>query len=87
MGRNFKNFNSYYKKKTIVNENKSNKRIVGYTTMKVPIYGSESNLVKPLTIHSLAPFDLYDKREKEYKKYELNIFKKYTNNNLYTSQW
>ncbi len=84
MGRNFKNFRN---KKKEIKVKKPYKRIVGYTTMKVPVYGSESNLVIPLTIYSLAPFDLYDKKEKEYKKNELNIFKKYTNNNLYTSQW
>ena len=84
MGRNFKNFRN---KKKEIKVKKPCKRIIGHTTMKVPIYGSESNLVIPLTIHSLAPFDLYDKKEKEYKKNELNIFKKYTNNNLYTSQW
>ena len=88
MARNFKNFKNY-KKKTLINENnnKNNKRIVGYTTMKVPVYGSESNLVRPLTIHSLALFELYDKKEKEYIKKELYIFKEYTNNNLYTSKW
>ncbi len=66
---------------------KKSKRVVGRITRDVVIYGSESQLVRPLTINSLAPFDLYDKKEKEYKKNELNIFKKYTNNNLYKSLW
>lgn len=89
MARNFKNFRNFNKKKNINDNNNNNnkKRIVGFTTMKVPIYGSESNLVRPLTIYSLAPFELYDKKEREYIKNELNIFKKYTNNNLYISQW
>tara|TARA_Y100001958_G_scaffold158684_1_gene157331 strand:- start:2157 stop:2384 length:228 start_codon:yes stop_codon:yes gene_type:complete len=66
---------------------KKSKRVVGRITRDVVIYGSESQLVRPLTINSLAPFDLYDKKEKEYKKNELNIFKKYTSNNLYKSLW
>ena len=66
---------------------KKSKRVVGRITRDVVIYGSESQLIRPLTINSLAPFDLYDKKEKEYKKNELNIFKKYTNNNLYKSLW
>ena len=66
---------------------KKSKRVVGRITRDIVIYGSESQLIRPLTINSLAPFDLYDKKEKEYKKNELNIFKKYTNNNLYKSLW
>ena len=66
---------------------KKSKRVVGRITRDIVIYGSESQLVRPLTINSLAPFDLYDKKEKEYKKNELNIFKKYTSNNLYKSLW
>ena len=78
----------YYKKKNVKKKIVVDKRrIVGYTTMKVPVYGSKSQLVKPLTIHSLAPFDLYYKKEIEYNKNELNIFKKYTNNTLYRCVW
>jgi len=79
---------NYYKKKNVKKEKVVDKRrIVGYTQMKVPVYGSKSQLVRPLTIHSLAPFDLYDKIEKEYNKSGLNIFKKYTNNTLYRCVW
>tara|TARA_B100001094_G_scaffold306437_1_gene337209 strand:+ start:6833 stop:7093 length:261 start_codon:yes stop_codon:yes gene_type:complete len=84
MTRHFKKFNQ--KKKNVRKPEVDSKRIVGFTTLKNPIYGSKSNLIKPLTINSLAPFDLYDKKEEEYKKNELNIFKKYTNN-LYKSLW
>lgn len=66
---------------------KKSKRIIGRITRDILIYGSESQLVRPLTIKSLSPFKLYDKMEEEYKKNELNIFKKYTNNNLYKSLW
>ena len=66
---------------------KKSKRIIGRITRDILIYGSESQLVRPLTIKSLSPFKLYDKMEEEYKKNELNIFKKYNNNNLYKSLW
>ena len=36
---------------------------------------------------SLSPLDVYDKKEIEYKKIELNIFKKYTIYNLYKDPW
>ena len=84
MTRHFKKFNQR-KKKYASKQEVDCKRIVGYIS-KVPIYGSKSNLVEPLKSYSLAPYDLYDKKEKEYKKNELNIFKKYTNN-LYKSLW
>lgn len=66
---------------------KKSKRIVGRINRDNVIYGSESQRVKKLTSQILAPFDLYDKKEKEYKKNELNIFKKLTNNNIYKSLW
>lgn len=66
---------------------KKSKRIIGRITRDVVVYGSESQLVRSLTIKLLSPFKLYDKMEEEYKKNELNIFKKYTNNNLYNSLW
>ena len=53
----------------------------------IPVYGSKSNLVIPLNFKSLSPLDLYDKKEIEYKKIELNIFKKYTIYNLYKDPW
>ena len=66
---------------------KKSKRIVGRITRDVVVYGSESQLVRSLTIKSLSPYKLYDKMEEEYIKNELNIFKKYTNSNLYNSLW
>ena len=93
--RKFKNYVNFKKNKS---ETKNiGKRIVGYVTKNsqiykselntIPIYGSKSNLVIPLTIRSLSPLDLYDKKEIEYKKIELNIFKKYTIYNLYKDLW
>ena len=65
---------------------KKSKRIVGRINRDNVIYGSESHRIKKITSEILAPFDLYDKKEKEYKKNELNIFKKYTSS-LYKSVW
>jgi len=89
MGRRFKKFKTSHRCKKVNNTTKiENKRIIGEISLRrVYIYGSNSNLIKPLTIYSLAPFDLYDKKIKEYIKHELNIFKNYTNNNLYRDQW
>ena len=70
----------------ISNRKQGGKIIVG-RIRNVVIYGSKSQLVRPLTIKLLAPFDLYDKKENEYKKIELYIFKKYTNNTLYKCFW
>ena len=94
--RKFKNYVNY--KKKIKSENQNiGKRIVGYIIKdsqiyrselnSIPVYGSKSNLVIPLTFRSLSPLDLYDKKEIEYKKIELNIFKKYTIYNLYKDLW
>ena len=40
-----------------------------------------------LTIESKAPFEIYDTKLNMYIKNEIKIFKKYTNNNLYTNLW
>ena len=63
------------------------KRKIGELTGKIPIYGSKSQLITPLSIESVAPFEIFDEKEKEYNKRELYVFKKYTNNNLYTNLW
>ena len=54
-----------------------NKRIIGFLSDGCPIVGSKSELVKPLTIKSLAPFELKEKMNNEYKKREMTTFKKY----------
>ena len=53
------------------------KRIIGFLSDGCPIVGSKSELIKPLTIKSLAPFELMEKKYNEYKKREMTIFKKY----------
>jgi hypothetical protein len=53
------------------------KRIIGFLSDGCPIVGSKSELIKPLTIKSLAPFELMEKMDKEYIKREMLIFKKY----------
>ena len=63
------------------------KRKIGELTGKIPIYGSKSQLITPLSIESVAPFEIFDEKEKEYNKRELYVFKKYTNKNLYTNLW
>ncbi len=40
-----------------------------------------------LTIESKTPFEIYDTKLNMYIKNEIKIFKKYTNNNLYTNLW
>lgn len=57
------------------------KRIIGYLSDGCPIVGSKSELIKPLTNKTLAPFELMDKMDNEYKKREIFIFKKYMNDN------
>ena len=57
-----------------------NKRVVGRLHDGTPIFGSKSELVKPLTIKSLAPFELKEKKLIEYKKREMLVFKKYMSN-------
>tara|TARA_B100001123_G_C15094199_1_gene940872 strand:+ start:153 stop:431 length:279 start_codon:yes stop_codon:yes gene_type:complete len=63
------------------------KRKIGELPGKITIYGSESQLINPLSIESVAPFEILDEKEKEYNKRELYVFKKYTNNNLYIDLW
>lgn len=53
------------------------KRIIGFLNDGCPIVGSKSELIKPLTIKSLAPFELMEKKYNEYKKREMLVFKKY----------
>lgn len=53
------------------------KRIIGFLNDGCPIVGSKSELIKPLTIKSLAPFELMEKKRNEYKKREMTTFKKY----------
>ena len=55
------------------------KRIIGFLSDGCPIVGSKSELIKPLTIKSLAPFELMEKKHNEYKKREMLVFKKYMN--------
>lgn len=71
------------KDKIIINK----KRKIGELPGKIPIYGSESELITPLSIESVAPFEIFDKKEKEYNKRDLYVFKKYTNNNVYIDLW
>ena len=52
------------------------KRIIGYLYDSTPIIGSKSELIKPLN-NSMAPYELYDKKENEYIKREMFLFKKY----------
>ena len=52
------------------------KRKIGELTGKIPIYGSKSQLITPLSIESVAPFEIFDEKEKEYNKRELYVFKK-----------
>ena len=56
------------------------KRIIGFLSDGCPIVGSKSELIKPLTIKSLAPFELMEKKYNEYKKREMLVFKKYMSN-------
>ena len=53
------------------------KRIIGFLSDGCPIIDQKSELIKPLTIKSLAPFELMEKRDNEYKKREMLVFKKY----------
>ena len=55
------------------------KRIIGYLSDGCPIVGSKSELIKPLTNKTLAPFELMEKMDNEYMKREMTIFKKYMN--------
>ena len=57
------------------------KRIIGFLSDGCPIVGSSSELIKPLTIKSLAPFELMEKKYNEYKKREMLVFKKYMSDN------
>ena len=68
------------KKDKIIIINK--KRKIGELPGKILIYGSKSQLITPLSIESVAPFEIFDEKEKEYNKRELYVFKKYTNNNV-----
>ena len=53
------------------------KRIIGYLYGGIPIVGSKSELIKPLNNSSMSPYELYDKKENEYIKREMFLFKKY----------
>ena len=55
------------------------KRIVGFLSDGCPIVGSKSELIKPLTNKTLAPFKLKEKIDNEYMKREMIVFKKYMN--------
>jgi len=57
-------------------------RVIGYLPDGYPILGSKSSLIKPLTNNSMAPYELYDKKEIEYVKREMFIFKKNIGNSL-----
>lgn len=82
-GRNFKlsgKKKEKYVPKQKYDYSKFNGRVVGYLHDGYPVLGSKSTLVKPLTNKSLAPYELYDKKEKEFTKREMFIFKKYMSN-------
>ena len=53
------------------------KRTIGYLYGGTPVVGSKSELINPLNNTSMAPYELYDKKENEYKKREMLIYKKY----------
>lgn len=57
-------------------------RVIGCLPDGYPILGSKSSLVKPLTMNHMAPYELYDKREIEYVKREMFIFKKYMSSDI-----
>ena len=63
------------------------KRKIGELPGKIRIFGSKSQLITPLSIESVAPFEIFDEKEKKYNKRELYVFKKYTNNNVYIDLW
>ena len=80
--RNFKPTNNKkkYTPKLKYDPNKyKGKRIIGYLYDNTPIIGSKSELIKPLN-SSMAPYELYDKKENEYIKREMFLFKKYMSN-------
>ena len=79
-GRNFKLSNNKKTKhvpKQKYDYSKFNGRVVGCLHDGYPVLGSKSSLVKPLTNKSLAPYELYDKKENEFIKREMYVFKKY----------
>ena len=53
------------------------KRNVGHLYDGTQIVGSKSKLIKPLNSNSMAPYEYYDKRENEYNKREMFLYKKY----------
>ena len=61
------------------NNEESKGRIIGYLPNHIPIYGSKSELVKELTINDIAPFEIFDTKEKIFDKNNMNQFKKYMN--------
>ena len=80
-GRNFKLSGNKKKEKHVPKQkydySKFNGRVVGCLQDGYPVLGSKSSLVKPLTNKSLAPYELYDKKENEFIKREMYVFKKY----------
>jgi len=88
MGKLFGNFKNkkrnkekYVPKKKYDLSQYKGKRIIGYLSDGCPIVGSKSELIKPLTNKTLAPFELMEKMDNEYMKREMFIFKKYMNDN------
>jgi len=85
MGRPSRNFKPTNNKKKYTPKQKydhnkyKEKRIIGYLYDNTPIIGSKSELIKPLN-SSMAPYELYDKKENEYIKREMFLFKKYMSN-------
>jgi len=83
-GRNFKLSGNKKKEKHVPKQkydySKFNGRVVGCLQDGYPVLGSKSTLVKPLTNKSLAPYELYDKKENEFIKREMVVFKKYMSN-------
>ena len=83
MGRRSRNFklNKRKKEKYVQKQkydySKFNGRVVGCLPDGYPILGSKSQLIKPFTIKSIAPFEANDIREREYIDAEMATFKKY----------
>ena len=83
MGRPSRNYKQSNNKKKYTPKQKydpdkyKGKRIIGYLYGGTPIVGSKSELIKPLNNSSMAPYELKEKKENEYIKREIFLFKKY----------
>ena len=66
-----------YEKKQKYDYSKFNGRVVGCLPDGYPILGSKSQLIKPFTIKSIAPFEANDIQEMKYIDAEMETCKKY----------